>query len=373
MKTVLRTYRYRLLPRKAQHGRLQAALDHTRDLYNAALEERASYYRKTGKSIRYMDQTRSLTTLRKDAEFAVFPTSLQYWPLRKVELAFTAFFRRLKAGDKPGYPRFRSKSRFDTFGFTHKLGDGWQLFGSRLYIKGIGRVRMGLHRPMPSKPVTCLIKKDGAGWVAYLICEVPVPEDVALGKSIGLDLGITAFVATSDGELIPGAHAGRRAEAEIRRRQRALARCKRGSRNRSKAKRAYGSAMSKSARVRTTFHHQIAARLVRENAVIAIEDLNIHGLGRGILSRDVHDAGWGKFTEILISKAESAGRSVIKVDPRNTSQSCSGCGVIVRKTLAVRTHDCSECGLVLDRDVNAARNVLLRAIPRPGALNVGSH
>lgn len=370
--SVLRTYRFRLMPRKAQHRSLVAALDHTRDLFNAALEERASYYRVTGKSMSYMSQTRSLTVLRKDTAYSEFPTALQYWPLRKVDQAFAAFFRRIKAGEKPGYPRYRSKSRFDTFGFAHGPSNGWQIFGSRLYMKGVGRVRMNLHRSLPSKPISCLVKRDSGGWTVSLVCEIPVSALPTTGAAVGIDLGITAFLATS-GDIVPGCHAARRAQAETRRRQRALARCKRGSNNRRKAKSLLRNSLAKVGRTRATFAHQVAARLIRENDLIAIEKLNIGGLARSILSRDVHDAAWGKFTVVLIEKAEKAARTVVKVDPRYTSQACSGCGVIVPKGLKVRTHDCPDCGLILDRDVNAARNVLHRAISRPDALNVGSH
>ncbi len=366
---VYRTFKFRLLPRKGQHKRLRAALDHTRDLYNAALSERIECYRKTGKGRTWPDQCRALTELRSDPAWASYPVTLQRWPLKQVDLAFQAFFRRVKARDgKVGFPRFKGREWFKTFGFsdTH----GWKLDGPRLYMKGIGRVKVHLHRAMPSRPVSCQIKREAKGWAVLLVCEVPVEVLPATGRSIGLDLGITAFVATSDGGTIPGFRAARRAQAEMRRRQRALARCKRGSANRTKAKTRVSALHEKAARARRTFMHQVAAKLVRENDLIAIENLNVKGLAASALARDVSDAGWSTFTNLLAEKAEKAARSIVKVDPRNTSQTCSGCGAIVPKALSVRTHDCPHCGLVLDRDVNAARNVLHRAGNGPGTGNV---
>lgn len=366
---IIRTFKFRLLPRKGQHVRLRAALDHTRDLYNAALEERIAIYQKTGKGAGYASQCRGLTELRIDASFTDFPVSLQRWPLKRLDQAFAAFFRRCKTKEaKAGFPRFKGRDWFKTFGFSDRKG--WKLDGARLYMNGIGRVKVHMHRAMPSWPLSCQIKREAKGWVALLTCEVPIEQAPSTGRSIGIDLGITSFIATSDGETVLGFHAARRAQSRTRLRQRALARCKRGSSNRRKAKARLAAAHEKTTRSRRTFQHQIAARLVRENDLIAVENLNVKGLAAGMLARDVNDAGWSTFTTLLIEKAAKAARSIVLVDPRNTSQACSSCGVIVPKTLSVRTHDCQHCGLVLDRDVNAARNVLHRAGIRPGFDNV---
>lgn len=366
---LLRTFKFRLLPRKAQHVALRAALDHTRALYNAALEERVDAYRKTGKSRSWPDQCKALTELRTDPDFCAFPVSLQRWPLKKVDLAFQAFFRRLKSKDgKAGFPRFRGVDWFNSFGFSN--AGGWKVDGRRLYMKGIGRVALHLHRPLPSQPLSCQISRDGKGWVALLVCEVAAEPLAATGRQVGIDLGITSFIAMSDGQAVPGFKAGRRAQAETRRRSRALARCKRGSKNRRKAKARLLRHHERTANARRTFQHQVAARLVRENDLIAIEDLNVKGLARSMLARDVNDAGWASFTMLLAEKAEKAARVLVKVDPRFTSQACSACGVIVPKPLSQRTHRC-DCGCVLDRDHNAARNVLRRAVVGPLQPNVG--
>jgi len=365
---VMRTYKFRLLPRKGQHQKLKLALDQTRDLYNAALEERIGAFRKCGETRSYIVQCGGLTELRTDPAFTQFAVAMQRWPLKKLDLAFRAFFSRVKHGEKPGFPRFRGKDRFKSFGFTDR--DGWSVEGRRLRINGIGRVAMHLHRPLPSAPIACQIKQDSKGWVALLACQVPVEPIESVGHSVGLDLGITSFVAMSDGETIPGFRAGHRAQTEMRRRQRALARCKRGSRNRRKAKARLASLHAHVGNARRTFQHQLAARIVRENDLIAIEDLNVKGLARSIRARDVHDAGWTSFTQLLAEKAEKAARTLVRVDRRFTSQTCPDCGTVKPKDLSERVHRC-ECGLTLDRDVAAAKVILMRAVASPLSHNVG--
>lgn len=361
--TVIRTFKMRLLPRKGQHARLQAALDHTRDLYNAALEERIGVYRKSGRSVSCYDQFKSLTVLRENPEYTVFSASMQRWPIKKIDLAFAAFFSRIKKGQTPGFPRFRGRDRCKSFGFADRYG--WKVHDSRLYMKGIGKVRIHMHRSLPENIRSCQIKRNCKGWVVLFVCDVPVEALPATGRSIGVDMGITSFIATSDGLTVPGFKAGRKAQKEMRRRQRALARCKRGSKNRLKAKLRVARLHERTANARRTFQHQVAAKLVRENDLIAIEDLNVKGMAKGMLARDVNDAGWASFTTLLVEKAEKAAREIVKVDARYTSQTCPGCGAVEPKPLSQRVHRCGECGYTADRDVAAAQVVLQRAVVRP--------
>ena len=362
--TIIRTYKCRLLPRKAQHARLRAALDHTRELYNAALEERIGAYRKVGKGISYYDQCRGLTELRSDAVFVDFPVTLQRWPLKKLDLAFKAFFRRIKAGEKPGFPRFKGRRWFKTFGFTDS-NNGWRVDGNRLHVKGIGRVRLHLHRPLPSDPVSCVIKRDNKGWAAHLDFEVPVEPLPVTGREVGIDMGLTNFVALSTGETIPSIRPARRAQKELRRRQRALTRCMRGSNRRRKVKARVARLHEHIVEARRTFHYQVAARLVRGYDLIAIENLNVKPLSQSRLARDVNDAAWSSFIALLAEKAEKAARELVKVDAHHTSQTCPECGNVERKALSERIHRCA-CGCVGDRDVIAARVILSRAVVGPG-------
>jgi putative transposase len=368
---IIRTYKFRLLTRKGQRRRLCEALEHTRELYNAALQERIDCYRKTGGSRGYVAQTLSLTELRADPAFAIFPASLQYWPLRKLDQAFAAFFRRLKAGEKPGFPRFKGADWFNSFGLSKRPGDGWSIRDGRLYIKGIGRIRIRIHmhRPMPSEPICCTVKRDSKGWVVCLACEVACEPLAATGADIGIDVGLSSLAALSTGETVPNPRPARRAQAELRRRQRALARCKLGSRNRRKAKSRVVRLYERIVNTRRTGLHTLAARIIRDHDLIAIEDLNVKGLARSRLARDVNDAGWATFAQLLSEKAERAGRTLVRVDCRHTSQTCPECGAIKPKDLKERVHSC-PCGCVLDRDVAAARVILHRAVTGPGVLNL---
>lgn len=365
--TQMLTYKFRLNPSRGQHDKLRSALDHTRELYNAALEERIDCYRKTGNGRSFFDQAKGLTELRSDPAWATYSVAMQRWPLKQVDLAFAAFFRRLKARDgKAGFPRFRGREWFKTFGFTDR--DGWAVRGARIRMKGIGSVRLHLHRPLPSEPIACKVKREGERWYALLTVEVLCQTEHS-GSSVGIDVGITTLAALSTGELIPNIRSTKLHERELRRRQRHVSRCKRGSNGRRKAKELVASLHAKIARVRETHLHQVSANLTTRFGSIAIEKLNVKGLAGGMLAREVHDVAWGRFIGMLRYKVAKTGGQLIEVDPRYTSQTCPSCSVIKKKELAQRIHRC-DCGCVLDRDVAAAKVILLRAGNRPVGRNV---
>jgi putative transposase len=360
------TFKTRLLPSRGQHDKLRSALDHTRDLYNAALAERIDCYRKTGKGRSWQNQCKGLTELRADPAWAIYSAVMQRWPLKQVDLAFAAFFRRSKAKEgKAGFPRFRGREWFKTFGFTDR--SGWRVTGQRLRMKGIGSIRLHLHRPLPSAPIACKVKREGRNWYALLTVEVPCAT-TRDGPAVGIDVGIATLAALSTGELIANARPARRAQREMRRRQRQLARCKRGSNRRRKVKARLASLHAKIARTRETHLHQVSASLASRFGLIAVEKLNIKGLAGGMLAKEVHDVAWGRLIGMLRYKAAKAGGAVIEVDPRYTSQICPDCGIIKRKELSERIHRC-ECGCVLDRDVAAAKVILLRVGIDPGDHN----
>jgi len=355
MKQIIRAYRYRLLPTKKQHKDLLVILESQRQLYNAALEERIGCYRKTGKGRSYVDQTLALTELRKDAEFTNVSVALQRWTLRRIDNAYKAFF---KFG---GFPRFRSYARWRSFGYSQFLGI--TLKDCRLHLKGVhGGLRVHFHRPLKGKIVSCIFTKDVKGWYVSFQTKVELQTVAHTGAEVGLDVGLKTFASLSNGGAIPAPQIARRAHKQLRQKQRALARCKCGSNRRKKIKSRLESAFAKIANTRKTFLHQHSARLVKEYGLIAVEDLKIRNMVKNHnLARSISDAGWGIFINMIEYKAEEAGTRFVKVNPRNTSQACSGCGQIVQKDLSVRVHSC-DCGLVLDRDVNAARNILTLAV-----------
>jgi putative transposase len=364
------TYKYRLLPNKRQHAALAAICETQRLLYNCALEERIDCYRKTGKGRSYIDQCQALTECRRDLpEMGALPANLQRWTLKRVDEAYGGFFRRCQRGGKAGFPRFRGKGWWSSFGFAEFRGIGWD--GKRLRFKGLpGGLAVHLHRPLPADIRSCVIKRRGRQWwVCFQVALADVEKRVG-STAVGLDLGLNALAYQSDGVVIANPRFSRRTEHGMRRRQRALARCKRGSRNRRKAKDRVARLHSKIVNQRTSWLHQQSARIVRCYDLIVAEDLNVSGMVRNPhLARSIADASWSKFLGFVDYKAARAGSHLIGVDAKNTSQKCSGCGQPVPKSIAVRTHACPYCALVIDRDWNASLNILAAGIGG-GAANV---
>ncbi len=380
------TYRYRLCPSKAQHAKLQAAVDHTRELMNAALEERIGAYRKAGKSISMYDQFGGLTELRRCSEYAHYSVRLQRWPLQQIDQAFKAFFRRVKAGQTPGFPRFKGKDRVRAFGFVDDKG--WRLRDGYLIMKGIGAIRLSTHRELPGSPLTCVVRRYGKRWFACLTVRVP-NEDAHNGQSVGIDMGVKHLATLSTGETIPNRHSDDRGRAAVRRAQRALARCKRGSKSRAKVKARLARLREREAHARTTHLHQVTADLAKRFGTIVVEDLKLSNMTRSAkgtvqepgknvrqkagLNRALIDTALGRFGELLTYKAERAGGKVVRVDPKHTSQTCSVCGAVDAANRRTRDQfTCSSCGHCGCADHNAAINIARRGgVLVPGDVNVG--
>ena len=366
------TYEYRLIPSKAQHRALETLLESQRVLYNAALEERIGAYRH-GISRSFIDQCKALTEWRQsDAEATAIPVSLQRATLKRLDEAYKGFFRRVKQkGVKAGFPRFRGKGGWSSFGFVEFSGIRFD--GKKLRFKGMpGHLELHMHRPLPVAALirACTFRRDTKGWKVGLAVDVAAAVTRDGQRCVGVDLGILTFATLSDGGAIPSLRAARRAHKQLRRAQRSLARKRRGSRSRAKARVRVARCHAATARARSNHLHQASARLIRDYDVIAVEALNLKGLARSLLARDVLDASWARFISILRYKAEKAGACLIEVDPRNSTQDCSSCGIRVQKALDERWHDCPHCGLSIDRDFNAARNILHRAVVGPGLRNV---
>jgi len=371
VEAVILTYQYRLLPSKQQHRELAYLLETQRQLYNAALEERIGAYRR-GVTRSYFDQAKALTEWRQsDPDAAALPANLQRATLKRLDDAYKVFFSRVKRKAKAGIPRFRGKGWWNSFGFREFSGITFH--DGRLRFKSMpGALRVHLHRPLPedARICSCTFHRDIKGWKIGFAVEVRPSDLRSTDRKVGVDLGITNFAALSDGGFIPSLRAARQGQRRLRIAQRALRRKQRTSKSRRKAREEVARCHAATARRRLDHLHQSAARLVRDYDVIAIEALNMKGLTRGSFARDVHDASWARFISFVRYKAAKAGASVIEVDPKNTTQDCSGCGTKVPKGLGDRRHDCPICGLSLDRDLNAARNVLYRAGVRPGLHNV---
>ena len=363
---MLRVYRYRLYPTRAQDESMRTTLYRLRELYNAALQERRDAYRKQGRTISGYQQMAELREVRElRPEYAAIHTHLLQDVVTRLDRAYRAFFRRIKAGEKPGFPRFKGRGQYSTFTFKDAVNhNGVRLLagGKRVKLAGIGNVKVKLHRPTEGtiKQASVTLSGDGHWYIAF-VCDgiqpFPLPST---GTSVGVDVGITTFAALSDGTMVANPRPYETAQRSLAMAQRRVSRRRRGSKRRRKAVVLLSKKHDHVRRVRLDFHHKTALDLVRRFDSISVEKLNVKGLAQMRLAKQVHDAGWSQFATILAGKAESAGREFFAVDPRGTSQECSGCGAMVRKSLGVRVHYCPECGLVEDRDINAAKNVQRR-------------
>jgi putative transposase len=331
-------------------------LDLCREFYNAALQERRNAYKIKGVSINYNAQAIRLPQIKHIRKYVggVYSQVLQD-VLRRVEKTFADFFRRAKEGKTPGFPRFKPASRYDSFIYPQS---GFNLAGNKLHLSKIGSCRIHLSRPIEGWIKTCTIKRETDGW--YVIFAVEENQSrffPKTGKRVGIDVGIENFATLSTGEAIANPEYLRESERELKRAQRKVSHRKdKRSNRRRKSVKLLAKRHQKIARQKADFHHKTALKIVREFDKIEVEDLNIKGMVKAHrLAKSISDAGWSQFTKILTSKAESAGREVIKVNPSYTSQDCSKCGTRgVRKTLATREHRCLNCGLVMHRDHNAS-------------------
>jgi putative transposase len=359
MKQLRRAYVYKLRPNHSQLARLEGTLETCRRLYNDALAERKERWKSGQKSIGFATQCASLTQRKKSSSYlqSVHSQVLQN-VLRRVDRSFQNFFRRVEFGEKRlGYPRFKGRGWYDSFCYP-QYGNGAKFKDGRLVLSKIGHIRVFADRPLEGKPKTAVIIRKADGWYVSIVCEIqpkPLPKT---GKSIGIDVGITHFATISTGETIENPRCYGRAERKLRKAQRRVSRRKKGSKRREKTRILLARAHQKVARQRRDHAHKTAKHLVEKHDRIAVEDLNVSGMVKNRhLAKAIFDSSWSTFVQILSDKAEWAGREVVKVNPRNTSQECSGCGELIRKSLAIRWHSCPSCGCELCRDHNAAINI----------------
>jgi putative transposase len=359
-----RSYKFRLYPTKAQARDVAAMVETHRRLYNSCLAQRKDAWEQRQESVGYTDQSKWFKNERTTNPFyARLNFSSAQVTMRRLDKAFTAFYRRCKAGQKPGYPRFRGRDRYVSVEFS-TYGDGIRLTGNRLRVMGIGHIKTKVHRPVEGIVKTATIKREANKWFVILSCDLGdiVVEPNGLPPA-GIDLGLEAFLTTDTGERVENPRFLKAELPALRRAERSKSRKKKGGSNRRKAVRKVQRIHARVRNLRHDHHHKVALNLVRSHGLVAVESLNVHGMLRtGWMSRAISDVGWSDFVSILKYKAESAGSEVVEVDARGTSQECSGCGQRVQKALKIRVHCCPHCGLTLHRDENAAKNILARAL-----------
>ena len=376
-----KTFKYRLKPAPAQERALAMVLWRCRELYNAGLEERKRAWEQCHASVTFAMQSAQLPGLKElRPEYRDLNAQVLQDVLHRLDKAFQAFFRRVAAGDAPGYPRFQGRDRYRSFTYPQVGAHGGaRLANGFLVLSKIGRIVVRWSRPLEGTPKTVTISREADGWYVAFSCVVVPAQPLPLtGRETGIDVGLRVFLVTAEGEVVEHPRHYRRGEQRLVKAQRQVSRRQKGSDRRRKAVVLLAKAHQHVKRQRVDHRQKAALRLVRRYDTIyheAIRPANLsrrpapmpdgsggyvpNGAARKAgLNKSIQDAGWGSFLSILAFKAACAGKRVEAVNPAYTSQNCSGCGERVPKSLSVRTHSCPSCGLVLDRDENAARNIL---------------
>jgi len=371
--SVRTTYHYKLMPTPEQVRAMETVLLRCRSLYNCALEQRKTWWgRGQGIGATYYQQANELPDLKADCpDYREVHSQVLQDVLRRVEKTYQAFFRRVPTGETPGYPRFQGKNRYHSFTYP-QYGNGAVVDGGILSLSKIGRIPIRLHRLLQGTPKLVTISRVADGWyVSFSCAEVPIPPLPRTGRETGIDVGLKVFLITADGDIVDNPRHYRKAEQGLKKAQRCVSRRKKGSKRWWKAVGQCAKKYQKVKRQRSDFHHKTALTLVRAYDTIYLEDLQVRTMVRNHhLAKSISDAGWAAFPTILAYKAEWAGRRVMAVPAQFTSQDCSGCGERVSKSLSVRTHVCPSCGLVMDRDENAALNILASGRAGPSGVNV---
>jgi len=365
-----RTFKYRIYPTKGQESTLVEWLNTCRILYNQSLHERKDAYEKDKKSINYYDQANALKEGKKGNRYltAVHSQVLQD-VLKRLDKAFQNFFRRVKRGEKPGYPRFKAEDRFNSFTFTQS---GFKIEGGKLVVSKIGAIRLIQHREIPEAGVikTCAIKRAVDQWYVTFVVELPdieveKKEINSASSAVGIDLGLTDIATLSTGEKIDNPKWLRASEKKLAKEQRRLARKKKRSNNRKKQKAIVATVHRKIRNQRSDFHHKISKELVADYDLIVFEDLQVKNMVKNhYLAKSISDVGWNQLVGFTSYKAEYAGKTMELVNPRRTSQECCICGNIQKMPLSQRVYHCLNCGNVMDRDENAAINIRNRGLAK---------
>jgi putative transposase len=359
-------YNYRLEPRPGHRAALGKAFGCARVVFNDALDAREAAHQAGKRYVTDREVSARLTAAKRTPERAwlaeVSSVVLQQ-ALADLNTAYRNYFASLngkRKGPKVAKPRFRSRKnhrqavRFTANARFKVLPNG------KLRLPKIGDVPVRWSRPLPSEPSSVTVIMDSAGrYFASFVIETTAAALPSAGSTVGIDLGLSHFAVLSDGRKIAAPKFLRRAEKNLKRRQRELSRKRKGSRNRDKARVMVARAPARVGDARRDFHHQLSTALIRDNQAVAVEDLAINGLARTRLAKSIHDAGWSSFVGMLEYKARLHGRQFHRIGRFTpTSQTCSACGAKDGpKPLNVRAWQCLQCGTWLDRDINAAVNV----------------
>jgi putative transposase len=376
--------KYRIFPTHSQETFLSETLETCRTIYNSLLNSRKFEYEVNDKSLSLYEQINAIAGYKKNfPELTTVHSQVLQNVATRVDLAFKAFFRRVKAGETPGFPR-RKGEGYDSFCYP---GTGFTINTETVRLSKIGVVKAVIHRQVEGTVKTCTVKRQGKKWFACFAIEtqsIPLPEN---DKAVGIDVGLEKFAALSDGTYIANPRFYRKDEKALAKAQRKTERYKKRSQERTKAKKVVSRIHERTRNRRHNFVHQESRKIVNGFGTIVIENLNVKNLSKSPapkqdadmgeylpngasrkagLNKSILDASWSMFRSALAYKAENAGRNFLEINPAYTSQDCHSCGYRAKKKLSDRWHLCPKCGASLDRDMNAAINILSLGIQRLG-------
>src|SRR5579862_1326977 len=362
-----KTYKYRLYLTPAQETILLKTLDECRWLYNHLLEHRKTAWEQDTRSLSLYEQQAELPALKRERPSLKIAYSqvLQNVAVR-IDLAFQAFFRRLKSGETPGYPRFRGKGRYTSLTYPQLANGCVRIDAERpeqrmLHVAHVGDLHLVYHRPLEGTPKTATISVSSTGkWYVCFSCACAEPMPLpTTGKEVGIDVGLTTFATLSTDEQIANPRFFRTDEKALGKAQKKLSTAEKGTPERKKRRKPVARVHERIAWRRSNFAHQHSRRLVNRFDLICVEDLSVNRMVHNqCLAKSISDAAWNQFTQLLAYKAAWAGRQFVAVNPAYTSQDCSACGHRQKMPLSERTYTCPCCGLVIDRDLNASLNIL---------------
>lgn len=369
-----KTFKYRLFPTHKQTTTLEQTLESCCWLYNHLLEQRITSWKSENKRLSRFDQCNTFKQLKKEHLFLkdIHSQVLQDIAMR-LDLAFRAFFRRVKSGQKPGFPRFRGSDRYDSFTYPQS---GFKLLKNVVQLSKIGGIKIKLHRPIEGIIKTCTIRRTPTGkWFVTFSCDIEYkPVEQPIEPAVGIDMGLLSFATLSNGEKVQNPRFFRKEEKALAKAQRKLSAQKKASKARAKANKVVARVHERISNKRHNFAHQESRKLVNRFNTIAVEDLSINDMQKGnfrSINKSIGDAAWRQFLNLLDYKAEYAGGRVVQINPAYTSQTCSRCHNRHKLKLSDRVYHCPVCSLSLDRDVNAAKNILrlgMKSLVRPMAV-----
>ena len=358
---VHKAYKFRIYPNKEQQAALAVQFGHTRFVYNYFLALRIETYQKTGKGLSYTDTANLLPGMKRSPEYEWLKeadSQVMQQTLKDLDRAYQNFFEK-----RSKYPRFKSKHNKQSIRYPQRVKA--DLEAKRTYLPKVGWVKTVFHRPLEGKIKNVAVSRTKSGhYYASFQVEVEIADPQYQGEEVGLDLGLMHYAVLSDGTTIPNPHNLIRGEKRLAMLQRRLSRRKKGSAGRQKARLQVSRMQEKIANQRKDFQHKLTRWLVDEYGLIGLESLNVKGMmSNGRLAKHIADASWSEFCRQLDYKGDWYGCQIEHIDQwYPSSKTCSACGAVMEAMpLRVRQWECPECQAQHDRDVNAAKNILIQA------------